>query len=174
MRNSESSAEPTTIRLLFVCTGNTCRSPMAQVLAMGRGPAPGGVRIEARSAGTHTRNGLPASEGARLAALRHGYSLETHESSELSEELVEWADRVLAMTPSHLHQVHLLGGQSKAELLGSYAAVAENADGREAGGVPPSVPDPFGGDDQVYEETFLALEGHVHAAVERLLKEIAG
>jgi protein-tyrosine-phosphatase len=173
MRNSESSAEPTTIRLLFVCTGNTCRSPMAQVLALGRGLTSGGVRIEARSAGTHARNGLPASEGARLAALRHGYSLETHESSELSEELVEWADWVLAMTPSHLHQVHLLGGQSKAELLGSYGAVAENAE-REEGGIPPSVPDPFGGDDQVYEEAFLVLEDYVHAAVERLLKEIAG
>lgn len=173
MTNPESSAEPATIRLLFVCTGNTCRSPMAQVLALGREGGAGGVRIDAKSAGTHTRNGQPASEGARLAALRHGYSLETHESSELSEELVDWADWVLAMTPSHLSQVYLLGGKAKADLLGSYGVVAGSAE-NETGGGPPSVPDPFGGDDQVYEETFLVLENYVHAAVERLIKDLVG
>lgn len=173
MRNPESSAEPATVRVLFVCTGNTCRSPMAQVLAMSGAPSPGGVRIEARSAGTHTRNGLPASEGARLAAYRHGYSLEAHESCELSEELVEWADWILAMTPSHLHRVQLLGGGGKSELLGSYGADPEGS-AAEADGTPPSVPDPFGGDDRVYDETFLVLKAYVHAAIQRLVEEIAG
>lgn len=173
MKNPETPGNPATIRLLFVCTGNTCRSPMAQVLAMGQALGSGGIRVEARSAGTHTRNGLPASEGARLAARRHGYSLEAHQSSELSVELVEWADWVLAMTPSHLHQVHLLGGQAKSELLGSYGGDTENAV-KETGGELPSVPDPFGGDAQVYEETFLVLEDYVHAALKRLMEEIAG
>jgi protein-tyrosine phosphatase len=146
---------------------------MAQVLARGPVPGSGGVRIEARSAGTHTRNGLPASDGALLVASRHGYSLETHESTELSEDLVEWADRVFAMTPSHLHQVHLMGGAGKSELLGSYGAGPENS-GAKRDQAPLSVPDPFGGDDEVYEETFLVLEAYVHAAIKRLMEEEAG
>jgi len=146
---------------------------MAQVLAMGYGSGPEGLRIEARSAGTHTRNGLPASEGARLAARRHGYSLENHESSELTEELVEWADWVLAMTPSHLNRVHLLGGQAKSGLLGSYGTETDRG-GAETGGTSPSVPDPFGGDDQMYESTFLVLEAYIQAAVKRLMEEVAG
>jgi protein-tyrosine phosphatase len=146
---------------------------MAQVLAMGQDPKSGGIRIEARSAGTHARNGMPASDGAARAARRHGYSLESHQSSELTRELVDWADRVFAMTPGHLHQVLLLGGQGKAELLGAYGTSPEGVIPK-GGEAQPSVPDPFGGDDQVYEETFLVLEDYVDAALRRLLEEIGG
>lgn len=108
-----------------------------------------------------------------MAARRHGYSLENHESSQLSGELIDWADWVFAMTPSHLHQVHLLGGKGKSELLVGYAAGADGFDA-ETDERSPSVPDPFGGDDQVYEDTFLVLENYVQAVIRRLMEEQAG
>jgi hypothetical protein len=68
------------------------------------------------------------------------------------------------MGPPHLARVHELGGQGKGALLGAYAVGDPSA-------LEPAVPDPFGGDDTMYEETFLTLEGMVRAVLERLLKE---
>ena len=59
-------------RLLFVCTGNTCRSPLAAAIARSELAALGWTCVEVRSAGTSALDGLPASEGSLGAAERHG------------------------------------------------------------------------------------------------------
>jgi protein-tyrosine-phosphatase len=99
--------------------------------------------------------------------------LDGHRSSELTRELVEWADIVFAMTPGHLRQVHLLGGQGKAELLGRFGP-GSHGGATSSDEAPPSVPDPFGGDDHIYEQTFLALRLYVKAALQWLTEEIEG
>jgi protein-tyrosine-phosphatase len=129
--------------------------------------------IEIRSAGTHAGPGAPASDGARRAAVRRGRSLEGHSSTTLSTELVDWADLIFVMGPGHLHQVGSLGGAEKAVLLGAFAI------GQGLGSVGSqrnelAVPDPFGGDDELYEETFKILETYVDLAMRRLAGEGAG
>jgi len=169
--DAESSVAP--LRLLFVCSGNTCRSPLAEVLSRRVASELVLPTVEIRSAGTLTRSGLPASGGALRAAGRHQLSLEGHASRVLSKELVDWADWIFAMGPGHLHQLKMLGASEKAVLLGAFAS-GNGPTGKDIDENDMAVPDPFGGDDAVYEETFRTLESYVESAMKRLVREVEG
>jgi protein-tyrosine-phosphatase len=161
------------LNILFVCSGNTCRSPMAQGLAREMADRLGLRSVDIRSAGTHAASGAPASGGARRTVLGHQQSLEDHSSTPLSPELLDWADLVLAMGPGHLWQVRMLGAGEKASLLGAYAhghGPGEEVDDADEF----SVPDPFGGDDEGYEATYETLERYVLAAMKRVAEEMGG
>lgn len=154
-------SRPESFRLLFVCSGNTCRSPLAQILAE-RELGALGWRVEVRSAGVSALSGTPASSGSLEVAARHGLDLSGHRSRDVDRGLIEWADLILVMSPSHLVRLAELGGAGKAALLDAFA----EGDGiEEVGG---GVADPFGGDDGAYEETFLTLERLVGKALRRL------
>jgi protein-tyrosine phosphatase len=131
---------------------------------LGMGP------VEVRSAGVHTDNGMRASEGARRAVERHGLSLEEHSSTVLTEDLVEWADNIFVMGPGHLQMVELFGGGDKAHLLAAFAKGLEGEEG-PADLSTVTVPDPFGGDDALYDRTFETLEDYVESALKRLREE---
>lgn len=146
------------MRILFVCSGNTCRSPMAEAITRRRLAERGRHDVEVRSAGTGAVNGMPASGGARRATAAYGLDLDGHRSSRLSEDLVAWADLVLTMGAHHLEVVRQLGGAGKSHLLTEFAGLGD------AG-----VPDPFGAPDSVYLETFEALGELVGRALTRVL-----
>ena len=153
--------DPATFRLLFVCTGNTCRSPLAQAIAersLGRW---GWDRVEIRSAGVSASPGGEASEGARVAAESSGLSLEGHRATPLDTELVAWASLILTMGPHHADAAEALGGRDKVWMLSDFSEGGENPGG-------PGVPDPFGGDAQAYRECLEALEDLVEAALGRV------
>lgn len=108
--------------LLFVCTGNTCRSPMAEGLfrlVAGRE----GVSAEARSAGVFAVNGMPIS-GHAAEILRDKGATAPPVSQEMTEELAEWADMILTMTTSHKKQViqQFPGAVDKTYTLKEFAA----------------------------------------------------
>ncbi len=152
--------EPTTFNVLFVCTGNTCRSPMAEAVARAELERRGWKHVHVASAGTSAEYGDPAAAEARAVVARHGLVLESHRSRLLTPELVEWADLILAMGGSHLAAVARLGGESRMALLGDFAA--------DDGSTGIGVPDPFGADEAVYEETFAVLERMVGGMMDRL------
>ncbi|MBS2038130.1 low molecular weight protein arginine phosphatase [bacterium] len=84
-------------KVLMVCTGNTCRSPLAQVILQKLHPD-----WEVRSAGVAAEQGSPAAAHARQLAQEMGRSLEEHRAQSVTPELVAWADEILCMTDSHL------------------------------------------------------------------------
>jgi protein-tyrosine-phosphatase len=153
---------PESFRLLFVCSGNTCRSPLAEALAE-RELGNLGWRVEVRSAGVSALSGTPASSGSIDAGRRHGLDLTAHRSRDLDAALIDWADLILVMSPSHLVRLAELGGAGKAALLDAFAQGEEGGD--DLGG---GVPDPFGGDDEAYEEAYQTLEHLVAKALRRL------
>ena len=161
---SEEEKEP--FRILFVCTGNTCRSPLAEALARRALSERGWSHVEVSSAGVSTLQGTPASDGALRAALEEGLDLSEHRSALLTAERVEEADLVLGMTPSHVLSVDALGGEGKSALLGAFAAGEEGGEG-------PDVPDPFGGDAKRYRETVETLKRMVERTLSRLEPVVA-
>lgn len=92
-------------RILTVCTGNLCRSPLAALL-LERGLE--GTGIEVSSAGTHAPDGLPMTPRARAVAIRRGVArsrAEAHRSRPLDDDAVRSADLILAMDRAHRRAV---------------------------------------------------------------------
>ena len=147
------------MHIIFVCTGNTCRSPMAEALLKQALAARGIDSVTVASAGTGAWEGAPVSEGGYLVGLEHGLDLSDHRARLLSREMVREADLVLVMSGHHLARVAELGGEHKVHLLGAYAGrVARRSE----------VTDPFGSDLASYRTTFAELQELIGGVVSRV------
>jgi|LFRM01.1.fsa_nt_gb L-threonylcarbamoyladenylate synthase len=153
-------------KILFVCTGNTCRSPMAAALFNAyaeekQQASP--IRWRVLSAGLHTMDGLAASDHAVSVLREIGIDISRHKSAQLTEEMLAEADIIATMTRSQrdLLQAFLPEQENKIKTLSEWALEQEADFARD-------VSDPFAQSEAVYRET----RNQLQALIESLWQQI--
>ncbi|MCL4820796.1 MAG: low molecular weight phosphotyrosine protein phosphatase [Vicinamibacteria bacterium] len=142
---------PQPVRVLFVCSGNICRSPLAEAvfrkLAAEAGLA---ERFEIDSAGMHGfHEGEPADPRTRRVAKRHGYDV-TSISRPVRGDDLERFDLIVAMDRSHKRELLARGGKACA---GKIRLLREFDPGGD-----PDVPDPYYGGERGFEDVQAIVE----------------
>ncbi|MFN8178283.1 MAG: low molecular weight protein arginine phosphatase [bacterium] len=150
-------------RVLFVCSGNTCRSPLAEGIARRVLAAHANGTFAVESAGTFAETGGVASSGSLEVARENGLDLEAFQSRQLTEALLDAADLVLVMEPAHRSVV--LGVRPTADTKTLLLGELSGKQGRDA-----SVPDPFGGPIESYRRTFQRLDTLIREGLPRLFE----
>lgn len=142
--------------ILFVCTGNTCRSPMATGLMKKLLWEAKVDAIEVNSAGTGSLNGWPAAPHALEVTQKWGIDISAHRSRSLDKRMVEAADLILCMAPEHHRRVRELSpvSRNKSYLLASYPQKPEDTPLAR-------IEDPMGADLEVYEKSFMKIDEHL-------------
>lgn len=151
------------LRVVFVCWGNICRSPMTERVADGRAAEAGLGDVEFTSAGVSTEElGNPMDDRATAKLGEAGYDADGHVAHQIDAAEIDSADLVVAMEQLHLDRMLAMGPRrtDHLKLLTSFDPDAEPGAG---------VPDPWYGDADGFADTLASIE----AAMPGILDDVA-
>ena len=152
---------PTIKKLLLVCAGNICRTPMAEALfshRMKKRPLLDQITVE--SAGTIALDGnFPCRDVVELMQLKFGMDISGHRARFFTTEIA--ADLILTMDQSTTDEVKAAGGTVPVEMLGNFVGTGEE------------VHDPYGGPPSSYRRALCNLDRLVTAAIDRVEADAA-
>ena len=157
------------IRLLFVCTGNICRSPTAEGVfrrMVSENKIDGAVEVA--SAGTHGYHvGEAPDQRAQLAATRRGYDLSGIRARKVVPQDLDYFDMVLAMDRNALESLRLICSAERLMRLGLFMSYASAFDADE-------VPDPYYGSGQGFDLVLDMIEDASHGLIAEVKGRAAG
>ncbi|HNW45193.1 MAG TPA: hypothetical protein PKI19_11860 [Elusimicrobiales bacterium] len=148
------------MKILFICTGNTCRSVLAHYYAA-KLAAAGKLPLEFSSAGLQADKSAAQPAAVTRLLRKTGIKASAHTPTQLTAALAEGAGLILTMTAAHKAQISALypAAASKTFTLTEYAG--EGGD----------IEDPYGRDDEFYADTFKIIKAAAKAALEKLKKK---
>ncbi|MFA6142854.1 MAG: low molecular weight protein arginine phosphatase [Candidatus Omnitrophota bacterium] len=152
-------------KVLFVCTGNSCRSVMAEALLKKYLKGAGKDGIEVRSAGTRALTGLPPTEETLEVLKAEGITLSDFKSTNLTDQMIKDADLILAMEDLHKDEIlrRMPAVLSKIHLLKEYGHTGEKYHDEGIG-----VPDPIGRSKEFYDYVMNLIKKEVERIVKIL------
>lgn len=153
------------MNVLFVCTGNTCRSAMAEELADDIGDR-SGTNFKFKSAGTLACEDEPATDEAIEVMDEIGLDIDKHKSTQFDKELSEWADIILAMEAKHIEEMEAMAPdeEPKMHTLLGFAAGIEGYPGEDGYDIIDPYKDPI----EDYRETRDQLKDAIGKVIEKL------
>ena len=138
------------MNVLFVCTGNTCRSPLAEVLLRKLLSENSIENVNVQSCGLSAYPGCPASENSAMIAPEFGCSLNFHTAKQFDDKLADWADIIITMSESHKQIIERFFERyySKVKVLGN------------------GISDPYGGDLEEYRQCATQIESELKKLID--------